>query len=165
MWSLNLLVALAFWWRKGSLINWVCTDIHIHIWIHTYLWTEFLFWRVKEIWYKWQNLILSVFLTASGGIYNTKNTWWSRLVYLGFSTLFKACSQNCCSDMGECWFLLITLQICTACSVPGKMPLWRHITAELPENSSVMGRGRREGGRKEGTKNKMSPQPPTRRHS
>lgn len=103
--------------------------------------------KAKRNLVQWQNLILSLFLTAAGGICNAKGTGWSRFVYLGFCISFKACSQNCCNDMGECWFLLNTLQICTACSVPGKMPLWRDIAAELPENSSVTGRGRRKEGR------------------
>lgn len=91
--------------------------------------------------------LISFSLTAAGSICNAKATGWSRLIYLGFSISFKACSQNCSNDMSECWFLLNTLQICTACSVSGKMPLWEDITAELPENSSVMGRGRRKEGR------------------
>lgn len=125
----------------------LAADICSHIWIHTYLWLECSVWRAREICYEWQNQILYLFLPAAKGICDAKDTGWSRLVYLGFSISFKACSYSCCNDMGECWFLLNILQICTACSVPGKMPLWRDITAELPENSSVMGRGRRKEGR------------------
>lgn len=125
-----------------SLAEFVYRYSYSHIHIHTYLWLEYLAWRAREIWYEWQNLIF--FFSQLLEAFVMQKPWgdagW-------FSISFKACSQNCCNDMGECWFLLNTLQIRTACSVPGKMPLWRDITAELPENSSVMGRGRRKEGR------------------
>lgn len=78
----------------------------------------------------------------------------SRLVSLEFSISFKACFQNCCHDRGECWFLLNTLQICMTCSILGKMPLWRDMQLNCQRIQAWWGA---EGGRKEGTKNKMSP--------